>query len=266
MRNKSFDVITKRVGSVLEEKGFKRRNVNFDDKEINEAFFSGQNGSIKISFNDLKKRVELSVSTDLDVHDQTVWSLSSSWLFDPEVDGEKEAISISNDFIDMLNEGAKKKVVQKKKKKEDDSNVDPHFFLNRLVNFFPSIKADVEVEKSEYESFRYVTFIKGKVVSEINRLFAGQDNVKIKRFCKLLSDAYDDGDKDVRSIVTMVILNSVESEKEKNKIMGLISDELKNAWVAAEKFKYKKVKPEKIKAKKNLMSKMIQESASMKKE
>lgn len=262
MENKSFEIIVKRVGSVLEGKGFKKRNSNFNSKEINEAIFTGQNGSIKVSFNSLKKRVELFVSTDLDVHDQTIWSLNSSWLFDPEVDGEKEAISISNDFIDMLNEGARKKVVQKKRKKEDDSNVDPHFFINRLVNFFPYIKADVEAERREYASFRYVTFIKEKVVGEINRLFSGQDNVKIKRFCKLLSDAYENGDKDVRSIVTIIILNSVESEREKNKVMELISDELKKAWVAADKFKYKKVKPEKVKTKKTLMSKMLQESAS----
>lgn len=259
MNNKNFDIIVKRVGNVLKENGFTEQPIrSTSDDQINAAF-CGNSGSIRLTLDVVKKRVELYVSRDLDIHDQTVWNLSSSWLFDPETDGEKEAISISNDFIDLLNnKSSKKNLKAYKEKSEDERNIDSKFFINRLLNAFPQIKDYIETEKAEYESFRYVTFIKEHVVDLVNELFRGYDNVKIKRFCKLLNDNYENGNKDVRAIITMVILNSVEDEKIREKIIPMLSEDLQKACKASVKFKNKKVRPEKIKNKKNFMSKLIE--------
>lgn len=257
MDNKNFDIIVKRVGNALKEKGFVEQPIqNTNASQINAAF-TGTNGSVRILLDNTKKKVELYISQDLDIHPQTLWKLSSSWLFDPEKDGEKEAISISNDFIDLLKPN--KKINKPAQTKSDnDSNVDSQFFINRLANAFPHLKEEMKIEQRDYESFRYVTFVKDKAVAPINDLFKSTDNVKIKRFCKLLSDNYENGNKDVRSIITFVILNSIENETVKQKIVPLLSQDLQKAFKASEKFKNKKVKPEKIKKRKSFMSRLMQ--------
>jgi hypothetical protein len=62
-----------------------------------------------------------------------------------------------------------------------------------------------------------------------------------------VESAYKSGDLDVRAVITIIILNSIETEKAENSLRNNINDDLKKAWDAAKKVKNKKVKPEKIK-------------------
>ena len=63
---------------------------------------------------------------------------------------------------------------------------------------------------------------------------------------QMISTQYANGDMDTRSIITMVILNSVE-EAYIEKFEAVLSEELQKAWKFALKMKGKKVRPEKPK-------------------
>ena len=56
---------------------------------------------------------------------------------------------------------------------------------------------------------------------------------------------YDSGDMDVKSIITMTILNSITGEERIGYVESLLSDTLKKSWKSARKFIGKTVKPEK---------------------
>ncbi len=77
----------------------------------------------------------------------------------------------------------------------------------------------------------------------------------IKKLGKLLSDLYSNGTKDVRSIITMVVLNRIENTAP---LQECLSEELKKAWEHSLKYKGKEVKPEKIKKRSSLMSKALE--------
>ena len=72
---------------------------------------------------------------------------------------------------------------------------------------------------------------------------------ELKKLGNILSAKYVNGDADTRSIITIVILNSIP-EADEAKIEEYLSDDLKKAFSYAKKFRGKKVKPEKEKKKK----------------
>ena len=79
----------------------------------------------------------------------------------------------------------------------------------------------------------------------------------MEKLATLLSTQYGNGDADTRSIITIVILNSLP-EGSYEGLNEYLSDELKTAWKAALKFKGKTVKPEKPKKKKKTMVERLQ--------
>ena len=66
------------------------------------------------------------------------------------------------------------------------------------------------------------------------------------KLANMISTQYSNGDMDTRSIITIVILNSID-EKYAEKFRALLSEELQKAWSYAVKLKGKKVRPEKEK-------------------
>ena len=70
---------------------------------------------------------------------------------------------------------------------------------------------------------------------------------------------YSYGDIDTRPLITIIILNSVTDENQKEALRSEMSEELQKAWKAAEKYRGKKVKPAK-KKKQSFMQKMMAQS------
>ncbi len=182
----------------------------------------------------------------------------STWLFDEENISKKDIGLIAEDFAEsMTPQLTKRTKTIKKKSSNDESNVTGLFFANRMVNIFPEIKKDIYIEKECYEEFRAVKFSREILLPKINDMLSNKksDNSTIKKLGKLLSDLYSSGTLDVRSIITMVILNHLECP---DALKPFITPELQTAWDAAKKYKDKKVKPEKPRKKNSFISKALE--------
>lgn len=242
--DKIFKLVSDRVEEALNNKGFKKNN----QEEKYQTLFIGEDLAYLLKFNEQNKQFELKSCSVSDCKPNNQWKNIASWLFDPEEGTKKDAEYIAADFCETLI-GPKKTPVQvAKKKKDNDNKVDIIFFMNRLANILPGLKEEIDEEKQSYETFRMVTFTENNVMPKINMFLLQNNNSKqFKKFCNVLSDAYNVGDLDVRSTVTFLILNNIKDENQIKKLKEELSDELNKAWQASYSIKDKKVKPEKVK-------------------
>ena len=180
------------------------------------------------------------------------WKSLSLWLFDEKEGDRRDAESILNDFLDVVRGPKRVATVQQKRKrgKDDERNVDPMFFMNRLANLFPELKNELNEERIMYGQVRYVTFVKEKAVPKCEEIaLRDPDGDTCKKLCALLDDMYKNGDLDVRSIVTVSLLNTMSDEAFAS-LQDRVGEELKKDIKYTRKLKGKKIKPEKPKKQK----------------
>ncbi len=249
MEQKAFDLIAEKVGAVLNEQGF--NNVgNKQEESGRAALFTNEDTAYSILYNQDKKRFELRTCDLDDGEPDGKWKSISIWLFDPETDTMSEAESIVNDFVETI-QGPKRVAAlktKKKRKKDDENTSDPLFFFNRFVGVFPGLRDELNEERAQYEDLRAVHFARTHLTPKIEALCTQTTNQdQIKRCCDLLNDMYANGDMDVRSIITIVILNGIDNKTAIDNIKPLFSDDLKKGFTAGLKLKGKVVKPEKKK-------------------
>ncbi|MBW7571607.1 DUF7674 family protein [Caproiciproducens faecalis] len=256
MEQKAFDLIAEKVGAVLDGQGFVRTGEVQQDGEGRSVLFKGENTAYSILYNQGKKRFELRTCDAEDGEPDLKWKSISIWLFDPETDSLSEADSIVNDFVETI-EGPKRLAAaktKKKRKKDDENNADPLFFFNRFVGIFPELKDELNYEKSQYDEVRAVHFAKESLVPKVDMLCSQSGRTdSIKRCCDLLNDMYANGDMDVRSIITIVVLNGLSSQSVEN-MKPMFTDDLKKGFTAGLKFKGKVVKPAKKKKEKRFVA------------
>lgn len=243
---KAFGIITSKVEDALKPQCFVREKVAGSDREM-VALFTGDSVAYSVIYYTDKMHVVLRSCTMTEDGPDNEWKSMATWMFNPDTDGDKEAESIGNDFSDAVTAAAAvKRVKQTKRKKRDDGNADPLFLAKRFVTYFPELKAEIKAEQEDYESFRGVHFMRTFVVPRVNDLLLRGTKSEMNKLAQMISTQYANGDMDTRSIITMVILNSVD-EHNVEKIEPLLSEELQKAWKHAKKFKGKKVRPEKPK-------------------
>lgn len=241
---RSFDIVADKVAQALSSQGFKREKVADSDKEI-VALFTGEAVAYSVIYYVGKKHMVLRSCSMTEDGPDNKWLTMSTWMFDPETDGDKEASSIGNDFADTVSATTVvKKVKQAKKKKSDEGNADPLFLAKRFVTYFPELKDIIKDEQESYEEFRGVYFIRTYVVDRLNGFIVRSAKGDLNKLAQMISTQYANGDMDTRSIITIVILNSLE-EKNLEKITPLLSEELQKAHSFALKLKGKKIKAEK---------------------
>ena len=68
---------------------------------------------------------------------------------------------------------------------------------------------------------------------------------------------YENGDMDVRSIITMVILNGLNPQMVQEKLVPLFTEDMQKGYKAGFKMKDKKVKPEKVKKQSKVVAKAL---------
>lgn len=257
--NYSFmDTITERVAEVLEAKGYQKQNVDTDKDYA--SLFTGESNAYMVVYNAKKQLTALKVCGMEDGQPDNQWKSISTWIFDPEKDGNKEINSIANDFTDFLS-GGKPKLTNKTKKKNrsnDDGNTEPKFLCKRLVNIFPELKEEIWAEEDGYDPFRGVTFTEQHILPKIQQLMLTNDTQKIQKLAVILNAQYAAGDLSTRSIITVVILNSI-NPKDEEKIEEYLSEDLAKAWKFAKTYRTKKVKPEKVKPIRASMAERLQE-------
>ena len=123
------------------------------------------------------------------------------------------------------------------------------FFINKSYSvneYFIIFRIDSDIASFCYFTVYHKLAFKGKLFG----LTSG---------CNILSAQYGYCDLDTRSIITIVILNSVTEEDHKEALRENMSAELVKAWKAAEKYRGKKVKPAK-KKKQSFLQKMADQS------
>lgn len=256
----AFKTISDKVEGALAVQGFKKEKVSQNDGEMI-TLFTSENVAYSVVYFEDKKHFVMRQCAMTDEGPDNDWRTLATWMFDPETDTNKEADSIANDFVENCTAASavkRLKTTKKKKKKSDDEgSADPLFLSKRFVTYFPELKEEIKQEEDCYYPFRGVTFTRASIVPKLQNYVKTANKKEMEKLGSLLSTQYSNGDNDTRSIITIVILNSMPEEKY-DAINEVLSDELKNAWKHALKFKGKKVKPEKPKKKKKSMVERLQ--------
>lgn len=252
MEQKAFDLIVGKAQPALEELGFRRAESAVREKGEQEAVFTGDAVAYGILYEEGKKRFSLRVCDMENGRPNGKWKSLSVWLFDAETDSAAQAQSIMNDFVETMTGPKQKAAVatRKKRKKDDESNADPLFFFNRFVGVFPELRDELAAEKSAYGTVRAVTFARERLLPKLDGLLSSPaEKDRAEKCAELLNDLYVAGDLDVRSIITIVLLNGLGGASV-SAVRPLLSEELAKSFKAALKMKGKKVKPEKKKRQK----------------
>ena len=201
------------------------------------------NATYELSYSKKEKKITLKVVSNETKEEITI----SSWLLDNQNATQKDAKLIAEDFTDSIVGKTKTSAINQTKKKDSSGNNNSGlFFANRMATFFPELKESIKNEKETYESFREVTFAKNFILPAIKNYIKTETNKsKLNKLGKTLSELYKTSGLNIRSIITMAILNGLGEEN--STFPEFLSDELKSAWEHAKKYKDKKVKPEKVK-------------------
>ena len=241
MLDKAFNLIASKLGGVLCPKGF---NKSFTDNK-NIVFSKGE-VTYGVKFLDNKFVLFKSEGSTEEENFKEI----CEWFFDPNSSTLEDATVIANDFLEFFSKSSGKndKNLLKKSEGSKAESDGLHFFLNRLITLFPELKTELASEREVYAKFRYITFIKENFVPKFLEVLKNKKKEKIKRISNVLNNFYENGNMDVRSTITMIILNSIEDDASAGEIEKFLDNNLKEAFLAAKKYKFKKVRPEKLKA------------------
>ena len=256
---KVFELIAGAVDSALNAQGYSRKE-NEAREDGRETLFLGETAAYSVLYQESTKSFTLQTCDIEGEEPDGKWKSLSMWLYDPETDTPAQAQSIADDFTETLTGPKQTAVVKarKKRKKDDDSNVDPTFFFNRFAGVFPELKDELNEERSVYGDVRSVTFAREKLLPKINAVVNNPaEKDRAGRCCQLLNDLYLSGDMDVRSMITIVILNGVEGETAVKTVRSQMNEDLLKSYKAGLKMKGKKVKPEKKKKRKKFTAESL---------
>ncbi len=258
--NVAFKLISDKVEASLSAQGYSKQKIKGSENEL-VALFTSETSAYSVVYIKDKMHMVMRHCAMTDDGPDNDWRVLATWMFDPDSDGQKQAESIANDFVDNCSGAVAikrmKSAKKKKKKSDDEGNADPLFLAKRFVALFPELKAEIKAEEDYYYPFRGVTFTRASINPKIENLLRQGTKKDIEKLVTLLNTQYANGDADTRSIITIVILNSTPEDK-REELTQFMSEDLSRAWKAALKFKGKKVKPEKPKKKKTSMAERLQ--------
>lgn len=210
----AFQLIENALGAELSGQGFKDP-APLEDPAGRAAIFATDEVAYSLLYDDKKQSFLLRSSTLNEKGEPGDWRQLSVWLFDKRTGERDDAESIINDFLEVVRGPKRVAIVQQRKKsaKGEDRNVDPLFFINRLVGIFPELRDALNEEKIVYGQVRFVTFIKGHALPLAEELLKRYpDSEPADKLGSLLEDMYKNGDMDLRSILTYVLLDGLSPE------------------------------------------------------
>lgn len=243
---KAFEIIIGKVEEELVKQGYQKQKVAADNGEELVALFTSENLAYSVVYYKKKEQMVLRSCTMTEDGPDNEWKTLATWLYDELVGTQKDAESIANDFVECVSNSVaikRAKQIKQKKKKDDDGTADPKFLAKRFVTFFPELKDEIKNEEDCYFPFRGATFAKEHIAPKIDMYIKRSNKAEVKKLADVFNLQYGNGDIDTRSIITIVLLNSLEQE-EFDVLSEHFDDELKLAALAARKYKGKTVKPE----------------------
>lgn len=240
--NSNFNALYDALCERIPDEKFKR------EKSDTKALFIGETFVYKMEVSPQDGRVYLRRRENSSGNEQEEdWSKVSEWAFDDKTD-RKNIKLICDDFGETLNGPGKSTLKRKCKKVLSDEVADELFFANRMVNIFPELRDEISIEKQCYSEFRGTQFVKNSILPKITELLAeGKDTRKTEKLSRLLSDLYKSSSLNIKSLITMGILNNITDSEQIGVVQKYIDNNLASAWSASLKFKDKKVKPDKLK-------------------
>ena len=246
---KAFELIADKVGEELTKQGYTRQKVASEEGKL-VALFTSQNVAYSVVYVIDKQQMLLRSCAMTDEGPDNEWKTLSTWLYDDYVASQKDAESIANDFVDgVSNTSAIKRAKQvKQKKKKEDGTADPKFLAKRFVTYFPELKDEIKNEEDCYYPFRGATFAKEHIAPKISDYIRRANKKETEKFAGVFNVQYGNGDVDTRSIITIVLLNSL-SQEDFDKLSEYFDEDLSKAAAAGRKYIGREVKPEKPKKK-----------------
>ena len=182
------------------------------------------------------------------------YSELQSYYYEPTGDDAadtREAFSVANEFsetfcgpvaTDIIPTASRK--LSKKDRDSDESSA--VYFVNRIPGVLPECREPLLMHKEYFDMLLPNKFCEEVVVSAVARLLSDKSRKsQAEQFFAFLNKMYDSGDMDVKSIITMTILNSITGQERIEYVESLLSDSLRKSWKSARKFIGKEVKPEK---------------------
>lgn len=219
------------------------------ERNINEIIIHGNKLTFKILYVPQDDEIYLEMQNNQQENSEQ-WNRISSWLFDNNINN-KDINIISDDFIDTIRKYFNLEPINLTNRKiSKDKSSSALFFANRMMNLFPELREEISFEKEHYSDFRGAEFAINNILPKISTLLSeGKDKKKIEKLFKLIGELYSNSTIEVRSIITMGILNGINKEKEISIAKSVMSDDLQKAWDAALKYKGKQIKSAKLKNK-----------------
>lgn len=212
MSNSTYTKIAVKLTPFFETLNFKK--VDSDEGDV----FVNDSKAFKISYDEDKKQVSLSVA---DVLEKGIGSFASmsSWLFDDD-STDRDVASIANDFEESARRvlGCKVNVnsngVEMPRASSGDSKT-PNDIAQKLLAVFPDLKNEYANHITDNNEFYYVEFFEEKAVPAICSLLDTGDRKKISKFIAALNELYVEGSKETTAIVAYTLLGGVAAVDEK---------------------------------------------------
>lgn len=247
----AFNLIVGRVEEELTKSGYTKQKVAAESDNELVALFTSTNIAYSVVYFKDKEQMILRSCTMTEDGPDNEWKTLATWLYDETVSTQKDAESIANDFVEGVSGTVaikRAKQVKQKKKKSDDGNADPKFLAKRFVTFFPELKEEIKTEEDCYYPFRGATFAKEHIAPKIAAYIKRANKKELEKIANVFNTQYSNGDVDTRSIITIVILNSLDEEEFKA-VSEFFDEDFSKAAAAGRKYRGKTVKPEKPKKK-----------------
>lgn len=256
---KAFEKVVSSVGAALEQQGYARQEAPGAEGG-QAALFIGPEMAYGVFYEEKQKRFILRYCDVEDGRPDEKWRNRSVLLFDPEDEQEAHRLtdSIIADFSEEVsaraNTSAALAKVKKNRKQKKSDTTDAVFFYNRLVNVFPELREAIILERIHYGEIRQVSFAKREVLPRMAALLAeNRDEGAVKKLAAILGELYLNGNFDVRSIITMTLLNGL-SDSAYAALLPLFEKDLSDGAKAARRLRGKRVKPEKPPKKKRIVA------------
>lgn len=235
---------------------------NLKEFEVMSSEDQGENEAAILTDGSLKAKIVYSPDVrrfflfkgDADCADDDFVQMQS-YFFEPTGDKDadlREAGSVANEFTDTFGgtsaavpivPDSSRKASRKDRENDETSAV---YFANRIPSVLPECREPLLQHKEYFEMLLPNKFCDEVVNAAVAKLLSDKSQKKkTEEFFAFLDKMYVSGDLDVKSIITMTILNNITGEERMAYVEGLLSDDLKKSWRAARRFIGKEVKPEK---------------------
>lgn len=253
----AFDLIKSALAEELEKQGFTGPGELEDPAGKAVVYFTDE-VAYSLLYDNKRQRFELR-STTLNAPGQPGdWRSLSLWLFDEKEGTKADVESIIGDFLEVVRGPKRVAMVQQKKKrgKDDERSVDPMFFVNRVVNIFPEMRDALNEEKIMYGQVRFVNFTKKNIVPKCDDILKNSpDSETGKKLVSLFDDMYKNGDLDLRSVLTIALINEL-NDSAFDALGQRAGEDLQKNIKFTRKLKGKNIKPEKKKKEKKVVAKL----------